>query len=320
MTDIIGITGGLGYIGMALAEKALEKGYNVRILDNKIEETQKINKDIEFIRGNITNEKDIENFLNDVDFVYHLAALSNVRECSNNIKKGMEINTLSTRLLLEGVKNTNISGFLFSSSIVALYGNPVYLPLDEDHPIRPVNDYGVLKRSSELFCQSYYRAFGVPTVVLRQSTIYGPSPSMKYDSAIHNFIRKSIRNEPINVFGDGNQKRNFLWIEDLIDTYLGIYDIMKNERSLSGEVFNISGPDEFTIREVVRKIGNLAKNKVGNKISIEFQKPANEVKAQDLKISNKKLDKILKNRRRTKMKDGLEKLFDYILEEENGKY
>lgn len=320
MTNTIGITGGLGYIGMALAEKALLKGYNVKIIDNKLKNDQEINKDITVIRGSVLNEKDISNFLEGVDFIYHLSALSNVRECSKNIKKGLEINTLSTRLLLEGVKDIDISGFLFSSSIVALYGNPIYLPLDENHPIKPVNDYGVMKRSSELFCQSYYRSFGVPTVILRQSTIYGPSPFMKYDSAIHNFIRKSIRNEPINVFGDGNQKRNFLWIEDLIDTYLEIYDIMRNERSLSGEIFNISGPDEFTIREVVRKIQNLTKKKIGKNISVEFQQESNEVKARDLKISNEKIDCILKNKKRTKMKDGLEKLFDYILEEENGKY
>lgn len=310
---MIGITGGAGYIGLALAEKAIENGYKVKIIDKDI--NCKVNDKIEVIKGDLLDNNIVDDFLKGVDFIFHLAAQANARFCSDDIEKCLKLNVLSTRILLEKIKNSNLSGFLFSSSIVALYGNPEYTPLDENHPIKPLNDYGVMKRSSELFCQSYYRSFGVPIVISRQSTIYGPSPSMKYDSAIHNFILRAINNRPIVINGNGNQKRNFLWINDLIESYLSIYDNMKNNRELSGEVFNIAGPDEFTIREITRKINNISKNKTGKVSDISFTALPNEASTQELKISTNKLEEKIGIKPKTKIKDGLEKLFDYIYKE-----
>lgn len=315
----IGITGGLGYIGAKLAKTLSDKGHFVRIIDVELPEIKGLsdNPNIDIIQGDILNSSDLERFLDGLDFVYHLAGISNVRVCNNDIKRSLELNVLSTRLLLDKIKNSRIFGMFFPSSIVALYGELKYVPADENHPINPINDYGIMKRSSELFCLAFYRSFGVPVVIGRQSTVYGPSPRMKYDSAIHSFIQKAIRGEKIFIFGSGNQKRNFIYIDDLINGYIKILENIQ-AGDIIGEIFHLAGNDVVTINDLVRKIVHIVKGQININIEIEYKSAVNEVVARELKISLEKSKKFLDFEPKVSIDKGLEETFSFIYKQLKG--
>lgn len=314
----IGITGGFGYIGSKFAQTLNEKGHFVRIIDIERPIVETFFEDVDIVQGDILNENDLDKFLKGLDFVYHMAAVSNVRDCSSDIKKSLALNVLSTRLMLEKLKDSNVMGLFFPSSIVALYGEFQYIPADENHPVNPINDYGVMKRSAELFCSSYYRSFGVPVVIGRQSTVYGPSPLMKYDSAAHSFIQKVINGEKIVIFGSGNQKRNFIYIDDLIDGYLRIFEKIQGGDNIAGEVFHLAGNDVITINNLAKKISNIAKEIMNIDVSIEYKQAANEVIARDLKISLEKSKKYLDFTPEFSIDKGLEETFSFIFKKTKG--
>lgn len=304
---LIGLTGGNGYIASRFEEIATREGHDIKAIDINSSYPNK---------GDIINEDDLEGFLEGLDFVIHLAAISNVRECANDIRKAMDINVLSTRLLLDKLKDRRIIGMIYASSIVALYGNPEYTPMDEKHAIKPVNDYGVMKRSSELFCESYYRSYGVPVSIVRQSTVFGPAPHMNFNSLIHSLVKKCIDKEEATIFGNGMQKRNFLFVDDLIAAYLKIVKIMagNNKGKVVGEAFNVAGPETETIVKVASMIDDIGQARGYDKMNLNFTVSSNEVDANNLKISIDKLKEAIGYTPMTTLKDGINKIFDHIEE------
>ncbi len=308
----IGITGGLGYIGSKLAQTLMGKGHNVRIIDIKQPAAGEDFPGVDVVSGDILNDSNLERFLDGLDFIYHMAAISDVRDCSNDIKKSLALNVLSTRLIIEKLRGSAIAGLFLPSSIVAVCGELQYIPVDENHPTNPINDYGVLKRSAELFCLAYHKSFRVPIVIGRQSTVYGPSPVMKYDSAVHSFIRKALSGEKIIVFGDGTQKRNFVCIDDLIDGYLKILVKVLGGESILGEVFNLAGNDVITVNELVKKISCMTREATNTEVRVEYKPAPNEVIARELKISLEKSKRYLNFEPTCAIDMGLEKTFAFI--------
>jgi len=307
----IGITGGAGYIGAKLAQRLIQEGHFVKIVDKQpLKDIDSPN--LEIANGDVLDEKVLEQFVDGLDFVYHLAAIANARDCSNNIRKSIDLNVLSTRLLLEKVKHKNIKGFFFPSSIVALYGELEYIPADEKHPIKPINDYGVLKRASELFCLAYYRSFGVPVIIGRQSTVYGPSPSMKLDCAAHNFIHNVINGKDIVIYGSGNQKRNFIFIDDLVEAYFKIFTKSFQNQDILGEVFHLAGKEVITINALAQKIIKIGQGMLGAQSKIEHKQAQNEPMARDLKISITKVKEYFGFEPRYSIDDGLKETFSYL--------
>ncbi|MFC2001726.1 NAD-dependent epimerase/dehydratase family protein [Chloroflexota bacterium] len=313
----IGITGGAGYIGSMLARRLREAAFEVRIIDNFSYSSKDVVEDlkdigVDIIEGDVLNDKDLDRFLDGVGFIYHLASIANIAECSKDIEKSCRLNVFSTYFLLDKIKNnSNIKGFFFSSAIAAIYGEPDYSPVDEEHPVKVIHDYGVLKRSSELFCQSYYRRYGTPIVIGRQSNVYGPSPMLKVDSAVHAFINQVANGNNITIFGSGEQRRNFIFIHDLIDAYHQVLNKAQTGNNIFGEIYNLAG-EEATIKDVAETVIQLGNTILDKKVQVEYREGRKEALSTDLKVSIEKAKRVLGWEPKYSLDEGIKATFDYI--------
>lgn len=316
----IGITGAAGYIGTRLTQELVGRGYQVKAIDqSNFPPPIFSHSQVTYHQGDITQNGDREDFMDGVGFVFHLAAISQVPVCSRDIRRCVEMNLVSTCLILEKLAASG-GGLYFSSSVAALYGTPCYLPVDEVHPIQPVNDYGVLKRGSELFCEAYHRSRGMFTVIGRQSVVYGPSPAMKYDSVVHAFIRNALQGKDLQIQGSGQQFRNFVFIDDLIQAQLKILHQFENGGPLGGEAFNLAGAENLTIRELAEQVRALAGEEYGQSIQVQFTAGRQEAAAPEFRVSIEKARQMLGHGPATSLAAGLQKTAAYIKQEiERGK-
>lgn len=312
---VIGITGGAGYMGTRLTQELLARDYHVRIID-QLDSPNPIfqNPRVSYVKGDVTREADLEAFLEEVNFVYHLAAISAVPVCSRDIRRCVEMNLISTRLILEKLA-TSGGGLYFSSSVAALYGSPCYLPVDEAHPIQPINDYGVLKRGSELFCEAYHRSKGVFTVIGRQSVVYGPSPAMKYDSVVHAFIRNALQGQDLQIQGSGLQFRNFVFLDDLIAANLKILQHFEDGSQISGQAFNLAGTENLTIRGLAERVQSTIREEYGNNVQVQFTAARQEAAAPEFRVAIDKAKTVLGHEPRVSLTDGIQKTAAFIKNE-----
>ncbi|MDZ7850721.1 MAG: GDP-mannose 4,6-dehydratase [Halodesulfurarchaeum sp.] len=224
------VTGGAGFIGSNLSEALLKRNHDVVVLDNldpyydleikhhNIDQCRNTApNNYTFVEGSITNESLVnEIFTNhDIDFVYHEAARAGVRTSVNQPKFYEKNNVQGLLTLLEAAKDNNVTRFVNASSS-SVYGRPDYLPYDEDHPNYPKSPYAVTKLAAEHYCKVYTDDLhDLPTVSLRYFTVYGPR--MRPNMAISNFVSRALNDEPPIIYGDGEQTRDFTYIDDIVD-------------------------------------------------------------------------------------------------------
>ncbi|MDR7665091.1 SDR family NAD(P)-dependent oxidoreductase [Methanosarcina sp. Z-7115] len=253
------ITGGAGFIGSHIAENLAKEGHEIVIVDNLDPyysvDLKKKNLDIvlksgdaTFINADITDLARMKEIIDStVEYVYHEAAQAGVRISVEDPFKPNDVNVLGTLNILKASLDADVKKVINASSS-SVYGKVKYLPFDEQHPTEPVSPYGVSKLAAEHYCRVFYEVYGLPTTSLRYFTVYGPR--MRPDLAISIFTRKMLANEPITVFGDGEQTRDFTYIEDVVEA---------NKRLLynkvtDGKVLNIGGGNRIRVNDL---IGNL---------------------------------------------------------------
>ena len=249
------ITGGAGFIGSHIAEE-VAKEYEVVIIDNLDDYYSPdlkrrnlmillANPNVRFIEGDITDPALLRGVIDsDVEFVYHEAAQAGVRISVENPFKPNNVNVLGTLNVLKASLDAGVKRVINASSS-SVYGKVKYLPFDEAHPTMPVSPYGVSKLAAEHYCRVFYEVYGLPTVSLRYFTVYGPR--MRPDLAISIFTRKMLANEPIMVFGDGEQTRDFTYIDDIVRV---------NRRLLAtnaadGYAMNVGGGHRITVNDLI---------------------------------------------------------------------
>ena len=255
MSKIV-ITGGAGFIGSHIAESCVKDGHEVVIIDNLDDyyslELKKKNIDCalkrgkaRFVQGDITDLDSLRKVIDkDVDYVFHEAAQAGVRISVDNPFKPNNINVLGTLNVLQASLEADVERVINASSS-SVYGKVEYLPFDEKHPTQPVSPYGVSKLAAEHYCRVFYEVYGLPTVSLRYFTVYGPR--MRPDLAISIFTGKMLNNEPITIFGDGEQTRDFTYIEDIIKVNMKLLDTIKAD----GKVMNIGSGNRISVNELV---------------------------------------------------------------------
>ena len=258
MSKIV-ITGGAGFIGSHIAESCTEEGYEVVIIDNLDDyyspELKKKNIEyvlksgnVAFAHGDITNLDFLrEVIVKDVEYVFHEAAQAGVRISVDNPFKPNNVNVLGTLNVLQASLEADVERVINASSS-SVYGKVEYLPFDEKHPTQPVSPYGVSKLAAEHYCRVFYDIYGLPTVSLRYFTVYGPR--MRPDLAISIFTGKMLNNEPITIFGDGNQTRDFTYIEDIIKANMKLLDTNKAD----GKVINIGSGNRINVKDLARNL------------------------------------------------------------------
>ena len=276
------ITGGCGFIGTALisAIRAMG-GHRVRVLDNLTvgtrEDLRKVaifeeldpdrsilswdGPDITLVVGDISDSGVAERAAAGADIIVHLAANTGVQPSIKDPQSDCRVNVLGTLNMLEAARHGRVQRFVFASSGAPLAGNPP--PLHEELAARPIAPYGASKLAGEGYCSAYNRTFGVETVVLRFGNVYGPLSKHK-SSVVAKFIKTAISEHVIEIYGDGNQTRDFIYIDDLIDAVYRAATIS----DIGGEVFQIASSAECTINELANTMIPLLEAALGTKIRV----------------------------------------------------
>ncbi len=258
------VTGGCGFLGTALIKqlRSAEIAASIRVLDSlavggrddlgmvcSFREGHKGPEDaaVELVVGDIRDPNTCVLCCRGMDVVVHFAANTGVPVSIDNPRLDMECNVAGTFNMLEAARECGVSRFVFASS--GAPAGEVEPPIHEELPPHPVSPYGASKLAGEGYCSAYYRSFGVETVALRFGNVYGPG-SVHKNSVVARFIRKALAGEPLEIYGDGSQTRDFIYIDDLIDAVI----LAATRQGVGGEVFQIATSCETTVNEIVEVI------------------------------------------------------------------
>jgi len=257
MTRVL-VTGGAGFIGSHLVDRLIEKGFDVVVLDNFFSgKCENLNQHFGkanfcFVEGDVRDRTRVKKALKNVDYVFHLAAIVSV---NFSIKKPLlvnDVNVKGTLNVLEESLNARVKRFVLASSC-AVYGEPVRLPIAEDHPTIPLSPYGVSKLTAEHYCRLFCKLYGLETVCLRFFNVYGPRQrGGSYGGVITKFIERLRKGKNLMVFGDGTQTRDFVYVSDVVEAMLLS---IKGEKCV-GETINIASGVETSINELVKILGS----------------------------------------------------------------
>lgn len=261
MSKIV-ITGGAGFIGSHIAENLAKDGHEIIVVDNldpyySVDIKKKnldivLNSgDVTFINTDVTDLSKMKQIIdNTVDYVYHEAAQAGVRISVEDPFRPNDVNVLGTLNVLKASLDANVNKVINASSS-SVYGKVKYLPFDEKHPTEPVSPYGVSKLAAEHYCRVFYEIYGLPTTSLRYFTVYGPR--MRPDLAISIFTKKMLSNEPITVFGDGGQTRDFTYIDDVVEANKRL---LFNKKT-NGNVLNIGGGNRISVNDLIENLRSI---------------------------------------------------------------
>jgi len=225
------ITGGLGQAGSYLAER-LSENNEITILDNFSNSLNNIKfpANIKIIKGDIRNPAIVNELASKANTIIHTAAQISVKKSMEDPVFDAENNINGTLNLLEAARRSDIKRFIYISS-AAVYGMPVSLPINEEHPTKPLSPYGLSKLTGERYAMLYHSLYGLPVVCLRPFNIFSPRQrsDSPYSGVITKFIEK-VRNDhsPV-IFGDGNQTRDFVFIEDVVEA---VFNAMENRNAI----------------------------------------------------------------------------------------
>lgn len=319
------ITGGCGFIGTSLINYLLRNNpeSTIRVLDNLsvgkredlLEITSVIENDlgvkpsgVELIEGDIRNSDTCRKCCEGIDVIVHLAANTGVAPSVENPRHDMEANVIGVFNMLEGARHNNVDKFIFASSGATI--GEVDPPIHEEKVPKPVSPYGASKLSGEAYCSAYFRTYGIKTVSLRFGNVYGPLSKHK-NSVVAKFIKQVFAGETLEIYGDGNQTRDFIYIDDLIQAI-----ILSADSDVAGEAIQIATYKETTVNEVADKLRDLMESSAGKKVSIiHGESLPGDVRRNYSNISKAK--RILGFSPEVKLDDGLKKTFEYFRSQNN---
>jgi UDP-glucose 4-epimerase len=236
------VTGGSGFIGSHVVDKLIDAGHSVRVLDIK-KPTHR--RDVDFIKGDITSEKDVRKSLSGIDVVCHIAAFSDINKVKENPLLTIKYNILGTACLLEECRKQKVKRFLLAST--------VYIYDERGHL------YTTSKIASEMLCKNYRTLYSLPYTILRYGTAYGPRN--RGDDVVAIFVKKALNGEKLVIHGKGEQKRNFTYVEDLAaGTVAALTPVAENK---TYTLINKRSVSIKELAEIVRKATN-------TQVAVEF--------------------------------------------------
>ena len=307
------ITGGLGFIGSNLAHELVKIGSDVTIIDALYPEGG----------GNLFNIKGIENkikinfadmrdkaalnqVVKDKDYIFNLAAQSSHVESMENPFDDLEINGLGTLALLEACRKYNSEAKIIFSGTRSQYGKIVYTPVDEKHPITPVDTNGISKHAAEQYHLLYYRTYGIRATSLRLTNTYGPRHLMKHNRQgfLNWFIRQAMDNEVIKIFGDGLQIRDFHYVDDVVLALLLTGESKRSE----GEIFNLGG-EPSNLKDLVSLIIDITRN--GSSELIPFPDERKKIEIGSFTADYGKIKKTLGWEPKIGLEEGIKKTVEF---------
>lgn len=251
------VTGGAGFIGSHITEYLLKSGHQVTVIDSLRTGFERNLKglNVRFIEGDIRNKQLVNRNISDTDCVFHLAALVSVPESLEKIHECIEINTIGTLNILEAAKKNDNSKVVLSSS-AANYGDNPILPKVETMLPEPMTPYAVTKLDGEYYLRMYHEQYNLETASLRYFNVFGPrqNPKSTYAAAVPIFINKALKGEPITIYGDGLQTRDFIYVKDVVRA-----NIFASEKG--NETYNVALGQSTSILELAEKIIEITNSK-----------------------------------------------------------
>jgi UDP-glucose 4-epimerase len=252
------VTGGAGFIGSHLAGELAKCGYQVIILDDlstgKRGNIEPIltQGNVQFIEGSITDLSLVNKLFQNVDFIFHLAAMPSVPRSIENPLVSHNVNITGTLNVLMAARDNKVGKVVYASSS-ATYGDTPTLPKREDMPSNPQSPYAVTKLAGEYYCRVFQEVYGLPTACLRYFNVYGPrqDPNSSYAAVIPRFIQRALKGDALEIFGDGEQTRDFTFVKDVVEA-----NILAAESDAAG-VFNIGTGKRVSINELARLLTKL---------------------------------------------------------------
>jgi len=248
------VTGGYGFIGNQIAQLIAAEYAEVRILDNLSNTARPIRlPNVRLIKSDIRDTDATNEAFADVDVVFHTAARIDVVASTRDPFVDMDNNVKGTLSVCEAARRHDISKLVYSSS-AAVYGNADFFPINESSPIRPMSPYAVSKYCGELYMAAYHNLYGLSTLSLRYFNVYGPyqRPENEYSGVISKFFFNAVRNAPLEIHGDGNQTRDFVYVTDVAKANL------LAAKSDADAVVNIGSGRETSINDLAAIIKEIA--------------------------------------------------------------
>ena len=256
MTRVL-VTGGAGFIGSNLVQALLERGDEVRVLDN-FSTGSRTNLDgleVEIVEGELRSYERVHNAVRGAEVVYHLGALGSVPRSVQDPLTSSAVNVEGTLNVLLAARDEGVRRVVFSSS-TSVYGSSSALPTAETCLPDPISPYGVAKLAAERYCISFSRVYeAFETVVLRYFNVFGPrqSPSSQYAAVVPLFITAIARGEPVTIHGDGEQSRDFTYVRNVVGATIAA----AGAGGASGRVFNVAGGAPSSVNRVADTIGEI---------------------------------------------------------------
>jgi len=254
------VTGGAGFIGSHLSDELAERGYQVTILDDISTgkqsniEALRNRSNIDFVQGSITDLPRLQKLFKGSYYVFHQAALARVPFSVSDPLSANEVNITGTLKVLIAARDNGVEKVVFASSS-SVYGDAPVLPQREDVIPSPLSPYALTKLAGEYYCTIFKQLYGLSTVCLRYFNVYGTrqDPHSQYAMVIPAFIDRIARHQPPIIFGDGEQSRDFTYVDNVIEANL----IAARAKKTAGEVLNIACGQAITVNEIIDMINDL---------------------------------------------------------------
>jgi UDP-glucose 4-epimerase len=252
------VTGGAGFIGSHLVEKLMELGNSVIVLDDFSEGTERNlqgvsrSSELEVVHGDVLNMGTVDSLVKKADYVFHLA----VKCLSLGLEDPMtvhEVNATGTLNVCMACKRHKTKRFIYVSSS-EVYGSAKYLPMDENHPLWPTTPYAASKAAGEFYVWSFYDTWNLPAIIIRPFNTYGPRCRIdRYCAVIPSFVKRLLLNQPLIVYGDGNQTRDFTYVSDTVE---GILRAAECDELVGGTI-NIARGEEVSVKKIAEIVLSL---------------------------------------------------------------
>ena len=307
------ITGGLGFIGSTLAHRLVDFGARVSIMDSLIPEhggnlfnVRAIADRVQVSKSDVRDERSIHDLIQGQDYLFNLAGQTSHMDSMTDPETDLEINCRAQLSILESCRKYNPGVKVIFASTRQIYGRPDYLPVDERHPLRPVDVNGINKMAGEWYHILYHNVYGIRACVLRLTNTVGPRMRVKdaRQTFVGIWIRKLIEGQPFEVWG-GEQRRDFSYVDDAVDAFL----VAACADRANGQVFNVGGGEVIDLRALAELLVEL--NGSGQFVVREFPLDRKRIDIGDFYADARLLHSALGWSPQTSLRDGLARTLDY---------
>jgi nucleoside-diphosphate-sugar epimerase len=308
------ITGGLGFIGSSLARRLVAEGCEVSLMDSMIPtyggnpfNVEDIKDRVHIHYSDVRDRHSIRALVMGVDYIFNLAGQTSHLDSMTDPFTDLDINAAAQLSILEACREVNPTARIVFASTRQIYGRPDYLPVDEAHPIRPIDVNGINKVAGESYHLLYDRVYGIASSALRLTNTYGPGMRVKdaRQTFLGIWIMQVLTGEPIKVFGDGQQKRDFTYVDDCVEALL----LVARDPAARGRIYNLGGDEVISLADLAAMVVDVAGQ--GSYELIPFPAARQQIDIGDYYGSYGLIERELGWRPHVSLREGIERTLAY---------